>query len=234
MTETETVKALRIQLLKPGVTFAVPWYSMAIAIAICVSLFAVIGSQVPYSSRATGALGAFYLSGVGVQPWLATQLFPFSMALSVTRRAFVRATALLVLGETVIAGLGLAALNKLEIATHGWFVHARVLDLPHIHQDDYFTQALVYGVPTMALTSITAFLGAVFRVFGQVGLWLFFVGMSVAAAALVAAMGLTHNLGHVWHFFSSQPMLADFALYPLVLVALFGTGWAVLMLRSRV
>jgi hypothetical protein len=29
-------------------------------------------------------------------------------------------------------------------------------------------------------------------------------------------------------------MLADLALYPLALVALFGTGWAVLMLRSRV
>lgn len=231
---TETIKALRIQLLKPNATFAVPWYSIGIAIAICMTLFALIHNQVPYHSRNTGALAAFYLSGLGVQPWLITQLFPFSTALSITRRAFVQATALLILGETVIAGLGLALLNKIEIATHGWFVHMRLLDLPHIHQDDYFTQALVYGVPMMALTTVTAFIGAIFRIFGQLGLWVFFMTMAAVSAAVVAALVLTHSLGHVGHFFLHQPMLADFALYPMALVAVFGTGWAVLMLRSRV
>jgi hypothetical protein len=231
---TQTIKALRIQLLKPGVTFAVPWYSVAIAIAICVSLFAVNGSQIPYSSRTTGALSGFYLSSIGVQPWLITQLFPFSMALSVTRRAFVQATVLLIMIQAVLAGLGLAVLDRLEIATHGWYVHTRVVDLPHVHQNNFFTQALVYGVPTMALTAITAFLGAVFRTFGQLGLWVCFVGTAAAAAAVVTTLVVTHTIMHVGHFFGTQPMLADFALYPLAVVALFGTGWVVLMLRARV
>ena len=231
---SQTIKALRIQLLKPGVTFAVPWYSIGIAIAVCVALFGLIGDQVPYHSRTTGALSAFYLSGVGVQPWLITQLFPFSMALSITRRAFVWATVLLVAAETVIAGLGLALLNKIETGTHGWFVHMRLLDLPHVHQNGYFTQALVYGVPMMAVTSVSAFVGAIFRIFGQLGLWLFFVALAVVSAAVVATLVLTHGFGHLAHFFSHQPMLADFALYPMALVALFGTGWALLMLRSRV
>ena len=231
---TETVKALRIQLMKPSATFAVPWYSIGIAIAICTVLFAVIGGEVSYGSRTTGALAAFYLSGVGVQPWLITQLFPFSTTLSITRRAFVQATVLLVAAETVIAGLGLALLNKIEIGTHGWFVHMRLLNLPHIHQDNYFTQALVYGVPMLALTSVTALLGAIFRLFGQLGLWLFFMAMAAVSATVVAVLVLTHSLGHIAHFFGHQPMLADLALYPLVLVVLCGTAWAVLMLRSRV
>lgn len=230
----QTMKALRIQMLKPGTTFAVPWYGIGIAIVICTALFALISGQVPDHSRSTGALSAFYLSGLGLQPWLITQLFPFSTALSITRRAFVRATALLVAAETVIAGLGLALLNKIEIGTHGWFVHMRLLDLPHIHQNNYFTQALVYGIPMMALTSVTAFVAAIFRIFGQLGLWLFFVALAAVSAAVAAVLVLTHTIGHVGHFFGSQPMLADFALYPLALVMLFGTGWAVLMLRSRV
>jgi hypothetical protein len=234
MSQTQTVKALRIQMLKPQVTFAIPWYSMVSAIAICIMLFAVIGSQVPYHSRATGALSAFYISTVGVQPWLVTQLFPFSTALSVTRRAFVQATAVLTVVQAVIAGLGLAILNKLETATHGWFVHARILDLPHIHQNNFFTQSLVYGVPTMALTAMTAFLSAVFRVFGQLGLWVVFVGMAAVSAAVVAALVLTHTITHVGHFFATQPMLADFAVYPLAVVGLFGIGWVVLMMRSRI
>jgi hypothetical protein len=231
---TETVKALRIQLMKPSATFAVPWYSIGIAIAICTALFAVIGGEVSYSNRTTGALAAFYLSGVGVQPWLATQLFPFSTALSITRRAFVRATVLLVTAETVLAGLGLALLNKIEIGTHGWFVHMRLLNLPYVHQDDYFTQALVYGVPMMALTSVTALLGAIFRLFGQLGLWLFFMALGAVSATVAAVLVLTHSLGHIAHFFGRQPMLADFALYPMVLVVACGTAWAALMLRSRV
>jgi hypothetical protein len=231
----QTMKALRIQMLKPSAVFAVSWYSLGIALLIVVALFAVIhGEATPYAGRTTGALSAFYLSGIGVQPWLVTQLFPFTSALSVTRRAFVQATALLALGETVIAGLGLAVLNKLEIASHGWFVKTRLLNLPFVHQDNFFTQALVYGVPMLAITSITAFLGAVFRVFGQLGLWVFFVGTGFVAAVVVAALVLAHSLGHIFHFFGSQPMLADFALYPLALVVLFGAGWAVLMLRSRV
>jgi hypothetical protein len=231
---TQTIKALRIQLLKPGVTFAIPWYSVTIAISISVLVFAAIGSQVPYSSRVTGALSGFYLSSIGVQPWLVTQLFPFSMALSVTRRAFIQATALLVVAQAVLAGLGLAILDRLETATHGWFVHTRVVDLPHVHQNNFFTQALVYGVPTMALTALTAFLGAVFRAFGQLGLWVFFVGSAAVAAAVVATLVVTHTITHVGHFFATQPMLADFALYPLTVVALFGAGWVVLMLRARV
>ena len=231
---TETVKALRIQLMKPSATFAVPWYSIGIAIAICTALFAVIGGEVSYSNRTTGALAAFYLSGVGVQPWLATQLFPFSTALSITRRAFVRATVLLVTAETVLAGLGLALLNKIEIGTHGWFVHMRLLNLPYVHQDDYFTQSLVYGVPMMALTSVTALLGAIFRLFGQLGLWLFFMALGAVSATVAAVLVLTHSLGHIAHFFGRQPMLADFALYPMVLVVVCGTAWAALMLRSRV
>ncbi|MEZ0115950.1 hypothetical protein ABH920_009992 [Catenulispora sp. EB89] len=232
---SQTMKALRIQMLKPSAVFAVPWYSVGIALLIVVGLFAVIhGESAPYSGRTTGALSAFYLSGIGVQPWLVTQLFPFTSALSVTRRAFVQATALLVLAETVVAGLGLAVLNKLEIASHGWFVKTRMFNLPFVHQDNFFTQALVYGVPMLTITSITAFLGAVFRTFGQIGLWLFFVGTSFAAAVVVAVLALTHSLGHFAHFFGAQPMLADFALYPLVLVVVFGSGWAVLMLRARV
>ncbi|ACU69610.1 hypothetical protein Caci_0674 [Catenulispora acidiphila DSM 44928] len=231
---TETVKALRIQLLKPSTTIGVQWYSLGLALLICMGLFGVIhGSSTPYTGRTTGALAAFYLSGVGVQPWLVNQLFPFSMALSVTRRAFIQATALLVLAEAVLAGLGLAALNQIEMHTHGWFVQMRLLNLPYVHQDSYFAQALVYGVPMMALTSVTAFLGAVFRVFGQVGLWAFSVGMAFLSAVVVAILVLTHSMGHVGHFFTTQPMLADFALYPLALVVLFGGGWAVLMLRSR-
>ena len=134
----------------------------------------------------------------------------------------------------MIAGLGLALLNKIEIGTHGWFVHMRLLDLPHIHQDNYFTQALVYGVPMLALASVTALLGAIFRLFGQLGLWLFFMAMAAVSATVVAVLVLTHSLGHIAHFFGHQPMLADLALYPLIPVVLCGTAWAVLMLRSRV
>ena len=231
---TQTLKALRIQTLKIGVTFAIPWYSIAVAIALCATAFAAINNQVPDSSRTVGAVLAFYFSGIGMQPWLVTQMFPFTMALSVTRRAFVQATMLLIAGEAVIAGVGLTILNRIEIATHGWFVHMRLLDLSHIHQDNVLAQALVYAVPMAAVSTLMAFVGTVFRTFGLFGLWAFFAVLAVAATAVLVILALTHSFGNVADFFGSQPMLANLGVYPLVLVALFGTGWAALMMRARV
>lgn len=228
-----TAKALRIQTLKVKQTFAIQWYSIAIAIALVATVFAIAGDA-PYDKRTSGALTAFYLSSAGLQPWLVNQVFPFAMALSVTRAAFVRATLVVIAAEAVAAGVGLTVLNRIEHATHGWFVHMRLVDLPHIHQDNAFTQALVYGVPMAVVSTMTAFIAAIFRAFGQIGLWVFAVGMAVLVAAVFVLLTLTHTAGHVAHFLGHQPMLADFALYPLALVALFGTGWAVLMMRARV
>jgi hypothetical protein len=227
-----TEKALRIQTLKLKQTFAIQWYSIGIAITLVAVIFAVAGST--YDQRTTGALSAFYLSSAGMQPWLVNHVFPFSMALSVTRAAFIRATMVIVAAEAVLAGVGLTVLNRIEHATDGWWVHMRLIDLPHVHQDNAFTQALVYGVPMAAVSSVMAFIAAVFRTFGQFGLWVFAVGMAVLASLVIIILTLTHTFGDVTHFFASQPMLADFALYPLVLVLLFGSGWVVMMRRARV
>ncbi|GAA1968606.1 hypothetical protein [Catenulispora subtropica] len=228
-----TEKALRIQTLKLKQTFAIQWYSIGIAICLVAVIFAV-AHDTPYDRRVSGALSAFYLSSAGMQPWLVNHVFPFSMALSVTRSAFVRATMVIIAAEAVLAGVGLTVLSRVEHATDGWFVHMRLIDLPHIHQDNAFTQALVYGVPMAALSSMTAFIAAVFRTFGQIGLWVLAVGMAVLGALVVVLLTLTHSVGAFADFFSSQPMLADLAVYPLVLVVLFGGGWAVLMKRARV
>lgn len=228
-----TEKALRIQTLKLKQTFAIQWYTIAIAIVLVAVVFAV-GRDVPYEHRITGALSAFYLSSAGMQPWLINQVFPFAMALSVSRNAFVRATMLIVAGEAVAAGLGLTVLSRLESATDGWFVHMRLVDLPVVHQDDAFTQFLVYGVPMAVVSTVMAFIAAVYRAFGQIGLWLFMVGLAGAAVLVIVLLTLTHTAGPVVHFFGSQPKLADFALYPLILVALFGTGWVLMMKRARV
>jgi hypothetical protein len=228
-----TEKALRIQTLKLKQTFAIQWYSIAIAIALVAALFAIAG-EVPYEHRTTGALSSFYLSSAGLQPWLINQVFPFAMALSVSRNAFMRATMLLVAAEAVAAGLGLTVLSRLESATHGWFVHMRLLNLPVIHQDNAFTQFLVYGVPMAVMSTVMSFIAAVYRAFGQIGLWLFAVGLAIVAALVIMLLTLTHSAGPVLHFFGSQPKLADFALYPLILVALLGTGWVLMMKRARV
>ncbi|NUP48687.1 MAG: hypothetical protein HOW97_15485 [Catenulispora sp.] len=228
-----TEKALRIQALKAKHTFAIQWYSLVIAIGLVAVTFAV-AKDVPYQHRTTGALSAFYLSSVGTQPWLINQVFPFAMALSVSRNAFVRATMLIIAVEALVAGVGLTVLSRLESATHGWFVHMRLLNMPYIHQDNAFTQFLVYGVPMAVVSTMMAFIAAVFRAFGQIGLWVFAVGLAVVAVAIIMVLTLTHSADGILHFFGSQPMLADLALYPLALVVLFGTGWALLMKRARV
>ncbi|MFL6114549.1 MAG: ATP-binding cassette domain-containing protein [Catenulispora sp.] len=62
----------------------------------------------------------------------------------------------------------------------------------------------------------------------------FKVGAAFLTAIVITALTLTHTAEHVGHFFVSQPSLANLALYPLAVVAVFGGAWAVLMMRARV
>ncbi|KLL10610.1 MULTISPECIES: hypothetical protein [Protofrankia] len=169
------------------------------------------------------ALAAMPLLGWG------TEVFPFTLGLGVTRRAFAAATALVVLGQALLLGLGLVAFDIVERLTGGWGREARIFGLDVLGHGNPLALWLVYSGPLVAVSAIGVLAGVVFQRWRHTGIYLAIFG-SVALLAAVGVLGKTQNWWpSIGSFLGGQPSLTLFTAYPLMFaLALGGAGWLVL------
>ncbi|SQE00314.1 MULTISPECIES: hypothetical protein [unclassified Parafrankia] len=158
-----------------------------------------------------------------------TQVFPFTLGLGVTRRAFAAATALVVLGQALLLGLGLVAFDIVERLTGGWGRETRIFGLDVLGHGNPLALWLVYSGPLVAVSAIGVLAGVVFQRWRHTGIYLTIFGSVV----LLVAMGALAKTQNWWpsigSFLGGQPSLTLFTAYPLVFaLALGGAAWLVL------
>lgn len=225
---TRVLDVARIQLVHWPTLFAYPFILLAV--------MPLLGWGIDLSNGETGLSGhEVYLLpalwGLIAPAHLQTmtQVFPFTLGLGVTRRTFAAATALVVLGQALLVGLGVVALAAIERVTGGWGRQARIFDLDVFGHGDPVTQWLVYSGPLLAVSAISVLAGVVFQRWRQTGIYLSVFGSAAllaGAAGLVAAKRWWHSIGS---FFGGAPSLTLFAAYPLVFaLVLGGAAWLVL------
>lgn len=187
-----TANVVRMQLTNRqtflGVPLLILFASFALTLAIDGVIVAALSEpldQPMYSGGVQAPL--WYFAVVGVQ---ALHLaFPFSQAMSVSRREFFSGTLLTAAGSA----LGLAMIylvgGLLEQVTDGWGFHAYFFRLPWIWDQGPFAAALFYFTAAM-LAFLLGFLGAtVYKRFGM--LWLVVGLIGVATALVLAALGIS-------------------------------------------
>ncbi|MEV6643726.1 hypothetical protein [Amycolatopsis sp. NPDC051371] len=188
-------------------------------------------------SNGAGALGAheIYLLpalwGVVAPAHLQsmTQVFPFSLGLGVTRRTFAAATALVVLGQALLLGLVMVALDVVERSTGGWGREARIFGPAALGEHGPPALWFVYSGPLVAVSAIGVLAGVVFQRWRQTGIYLALAG----AVALIAGIKVLVAKRSWWpaigDFLGGQPSFALFTAYPVALaLALGGAAWLVL------
>ncbi|CCH30232.1 hypothetical protein ABZ816_37870 [Actinosynnema sp. NPDC047251] len=158
-----------------------------------------------------------------------TQVFPFALGLSVTRRTFYAATALVVVAQAVLFGLLLLVFQRVERMTDGWGRHMRVYGLDYLVQENPIAQWSSYAAQFVAVSALGVFAGVVFHRWRQTGILVAIVGgvsLLAGAGALVTKQGWWPAIGR---FFADQPDIAVVAGYPLALAAVIGgAGWLVI------
>ncbi len=158
-----------------------------------------------------------------------TQFFPFVSGLSRTRRDFLAGTGLFILVQSAVNALLLCVLGRVERATDGWGLSVRFFEPPFLAQDSVFAQFLVYLVPFLALSALGLAVGAVFKRWGQTGMFVLMIAGILVGGGLVALASWRGWWGAIGGFFTDTPVLALTAGYPLVLaVALAGGTYAIL------
>ena len=135
------LKVVRLQLINKQTFIWVPLIILGAALAISVLIYAMIPVDTPkYGGGGQAPLWYFFAMGLSAL----TLTFPFSQAMSVTRREFFLGTMVAAaLGALLMAAAFLAG-GWIEEATNGWGVNGYVFRLPWLWEAGPLAAGLAY------------------------------------------------------------------------------------------
>lgn len=228
----DVARAARIQLVNWKTAFAMPWAVVTTSFLINIVIFASV--DVDPAHRTTGGLASLYGTMMFANLVTVTQYFPYSLAMSVTRRAFITAMVLVMAAEALADGVLLTLLRFVESGTGGWNLRLHFFDLPYVHQDDPLTQVLVYATPLFVLSMLCMAIGSLHQRWGATGLWAAIIGAIVVAGLAIVAIARFHGAHAIGAFLTGQPAFAMLAVYPLAVAVLLGLATTRMLARARV
>jgi hypothetical protein len=175
--------AARLQVVHPLVILGMPWL---IALSSFLINWAIWGLTVVGEAPGafTGGVLSLYITVCVVFVQAVSQLLPFAMGLSLSRRTYWLGVALFAAVLSVGYGLVLAVLDLIENGTGGWGVGLHFWVPEPLQAGNIAVQVLVCGAPMLAFAFIGVGIGVVFKRWGATGVW------SLTVAALLALGGL--------------------------------------------
>jgi hypothetical protein len=109
----------------------------------------------------------------------ATQLLPFGMGVSLSRRTFYLGTALVAVGQSLFYGVTISVLVSIENATGGWGAGLNYWAPGLFEVGDPVLQVLASGAPMLAFAFVGVGMGIVHQRWGQAGTWGLIIGSMV-------------------------------------------------------
>jgi hypothetical protein len=215
--------AARLQLVRPLVILGVPWLIGVLSFAINWAVWQIIDTRsLEGDDGFTGGVSALYITVLVVFVQAVTQLLPFAMGISLSRRSYFLGTCLVAVGMALAFGIALAVLDVVESATGGWGVGLEFWTPVPLDVAGFVPQVLVSGGPMLALIAPGVGMGVVSKRWAPNGVWVLTVGGLVVlggAAVLVTWLGAWDDLGG---WFADQSVTTLAVGVPLALATTLG------------
>lgn len=161
----------------------------------------VIYALIPYDGVKYGGgsqAPIWYFFALGIMALSYT--FPFSQAMSITRREFFLGTMLAAVVTAVILGVVFAVGGLLERATEGWGVNGYFFSLDWVWRAGPLMAGVFYGVLSLLLFVIGFWGATVYRRFGPIGLTVALVGVGLLVLAGIWLIGRLNAWGPVFEW----------------------------------
>lgn len=167
-----TLAAARMQLVHPLLTFGIPWAIVLSSFAINLAVWGLgdVADNSP-GDGSTGGLASLYVTVLIVFIQAVTQMFPFALGLSLSRRDFYLGTALTAGLQAVGYGVALTLLAAVEGATDGWGMRLHFWAPGVLDVGNPALQFVVFTVPMLACAFLGIAIGVVFKRWGAPGLY---------------------------------------------------------------
>lgn len=197
-----------------------------IAFVISYTIFALIPTT-DNEYNFTGSVFSMYGFAVGFYLQAVTQTFPFALGVSVTRREFFGASALVGVIQSALLATIVYVLSVIEAATGGFGVKMRMFGVLRYATDNPVLQWLGFFATLLLVASIGQFIGVVYQRYRVNG----FLAIGVAAIVVFGGGAILVTWQRWWpavgRFFVDTPSGILLGLVPLALTAVFAAaGWA--------
>ncbi|MCM3695016.1 hypothetical protein [Microbacterium oleivorans] len=203
-----TVNVVRMQLVNRATYVWVPLIVLGGTLVITLAIFGLIASNGVDAEMFGGGAQAplWYFGVVGVQALTLT--FPFSQAMSVTRREFYVGTLLTAaLTAVVLAALFIVG-GLIEQATGGWGIGGYMFYLPWVWSQGPVVAGLFFFILAM-LFFVVGFCGAtVYKRWGNLVLTIVLVSLGFVLIGAMWLIGQLRAWGDVFGFFGSLTPIA--------------------------
>ncbi|WP_369132191.1 hypothetical protein [Modestobacter sp. I12A-02662] len=220
----------RMHLVHPLVILGVPWMVVGISFAINLPIWALgdIAEQAG-DSGFTGGLASLYITVLIVFVQAVTQMFPFAMGVSLSRRTFYAGTALVALVQALGYGTALTLLDAVENATGGWGVGLAFWGPGPIDVGNPALQVAVYALPMLACAFLGMCIGSVSKRWGTTGLWTLGMSTLLVVGGLGVLLTWQRAWGNLGRWLVDQSVYEYTILLPTVAaVVLAGMTWTAL------
>jgi hypothetical protein len=212
-----TLATARMHLVNPLLTIGVPWAIVLLSFAINLPIWALTDAGKAPGGGITGGVLSLYITVLVVYVQSVTQLLPFAMGMSISRRTFYRGTALVAVASALAYGIALSVLTQVEDATGGWGVGLQFWAPGPVDVDNWALQVVVSGAPMLAAAFLGVGIGVVMKRWGQLGLWSLVVGALLVFGGLAILVSWQQAWGDVGTWLTDQSMLTLAVLIPAVL-----------------
>ncbi|MGY1787562.1 hypothetical protein [Geodermatophilus sp. SYSU D00698] len=148
-----------------------------------------------------------------------TQVLPFAMDMSLSRRTSYLGTALAAVAAALAYGVALSVLTSIEDATGGWGMRLNFWAPGRFDVDDAGLQVLVSGAPMPAAAFLGVAIGVVMTRWGQFGIWGLVIGAMLVFGGLAVLVSWRGWWGDVRTWLVDESVLTLAVAIPVALAA---------------
>lgn len=189
------LNVVRLQLINRQTYLWVPLIVLGGSFLISLLIYAMIPVDSPkYGGGSQAPLWYFLFVGISAM----TLSFPFSQALSITRRDFYLGTLLTAIGASVLMATIFVVGGTIEVATGGWGLNGYFFHLPWVWEAGPLGAGVVYFTLTMFFFIIGFTFATVFKTWGMVALTISWVATALLLVGVVFSITRLELWGSVW------------------------------------
>lgn len=217
----------------PAWPYIVGWTWGMMAVTFGINLLSFMANYDPGDGvTTTGGVASLYGIAIGMAAVSVTQIFPYALGMSVTRREFYLAWSLLAVVQSVAYALVLCLLRAVEQAAGYWGMGMRYFSLPFMDDANPVLLLLGYAVPMLVVTHLGILLGTLYLRWGTTGV-LASLTLTITALGLTAALiTWTRQWNAIGQWLLDQPSTALLASWPVLVAAAFAVGGYSLIRRA--